>query len=81
MVPALRTENGFVAGAPFLLFEDVYYLGAAGQIAKLDSRAYDVASDGRFLMIKGPHSEPAGPMDVVLVQNWFEELKRLVPVD
>ena len=43
------------------------------------SRTYDVSLDGkRFLRIK-PGSESDGPTNVVVVQNWLEELKRLVP--
>jgi eukaryotic-like serine/threonine-protein kinase len=37
---------------------------------------FDVAPDGRFLMIKG-HPEPS--IELVLVQNWFGELKARVP--
>jgi len=44
---------------------------------------YDVSRDGeRFLMIRettnGVDTEPT---QLILVQNWTEELKRLVPVD
>ena len=46
-------------------------------------RTYDVSLDGqRFLMIKdaaGP-DQSASPPRIVVVQNWFEEVKRLVPV-
>jgi serine/threonine-protein kinase len=44
------------------------------------ARMYDVARDGRFLMIKQGPRDPAAPPALVLVQNWFEELKRLAPV-
>jgi Tol biopolymer transport system component len=40
---------------------------------------YDVAPDGRFLMIQEPQ-EPT-PIGINLVQNWFEELKRLAPTE
>ena len=43
---------------------------------KQGRRNYDVAPDGRFLMIKD-----AGARHLVVVQNWIEELERLVPVD
>ena len=34
----------------------------------------------RFLMIKPAGLDPVGrPASIVVVQNWFEELKRLVP--
>ena len=43
---------------------------------------YDVAKDGRFLMIKPLGRSAAngeGSASLVVVANWFEELKRLVP--
>ena len=43
---------------------------------------YDVAKDGRFLMMKpvaGPATDkPAPSATIVVVQNWLEEVKRLV---
>ncbi len=45
-------------------------------------RMYDVSADGQqFLMIKETSvadERPPSPR-IILVQNWFEELKRLVP--
>jgi eukaryotic-like serine/threonine-protein kinase len=38
---------------------------------------YDVLPDGRFLMFRGP--DPTSTREIVVVQSWFEELKRLVP--
>jgi serine/threonine-protein kinase len=76
---SIRPEAGitWTAGPPAKLFEGPYYVGGGGAAG----RTYDVAPDGRFLMIK-----PAGTPDqvaatVIVVQNWTEELKRLVPVD
>ena len=46
-------------------------------------RTYDVSPDDqRFLMIKDAvgRDGPATPPRIVVVQNWFEEVKRLVPV-
>ncbi len=43
-------------------------------------RTYDIAPDGRFLMIKGRFFEAtAAPGGLIVVQHWVEELKRLVP--
>jgi hypothetical protein len=43
-------------------------------------RGYDVTSDGqRFLMVQNTERPPIKPTYIVLVQNWFEELKHLVP--
>jgi serine/threonine-protein kinase len=42
--------------------------------------SYDIASDGRFVMIPPPPQDgPSAPRGIVVVQNWTEELKRLVP--
>jgi WD40 repeat protein len=54
-----------------------YYTGTGGQTG----RSYDIASDGRFLMIKpggGSELTPA-PTSLVVVQHFDEDLKRLVP--
>ena len=43
---------------------------------------YDVSKkDGRFLMIKpaAGSSGTGGSANLIVVQQWFEELKRLVP--
>jgi len=51
-------------------------------------RAYDVAPDGRFLMIKTMDSagwkelfEETYADHIRIRQNWFEELHELVPID
>ncbi len=42
--------------------------------------SYDVSSDGRYLyVVKSAH--PPDPTRLYVVQNWFEELKRIVPTD
>jgi serine/threonine-protein kinase len=45
-----------------------------------ETRSYDVF-DGRFLMIQREDTVGANdaPANIVIVENWFEELKRLVP--
>ena len=40
-------------------------------------RSYDIAPDGRFLVIQ-PHADSV-PNRLNIILNWFEELKRLVP--
>ncbi len=42
--------------------------------------SYDVATDGRFLMIQ-PMITEQDESQIHIVLNWFEELKRLVPTD
>jgi Tol biopolymer transport system component len=40
----------------------------------------DVGPDGRFVFILTPdQSDDAGASNIVIVENWFDELKRLVP--
>ena len=47
------------------------------------SEMFDVAPDGRFLMLKvgGGDAATTTPDSLIVVQNWTEELKRRVPVD
>ena len=68
---AIATEPTFTAQPAVALFDGPYEDSLG--------RWYDVAPDGRFLMVK-PGWLSAGrdaPMHVVL--NWFSELERLVP--
>jgi hypothetical protein len=65
------------AGAPVRLLEGRYYLTGAGVT---NIRGYDVTADRqRFLMIKDSPANPSASVPIIVVQNWFEELKRLVP--
>ena len=75
MAVPVKTEPAFEAGSPEVLF--------TGSYAVTIGRMYDVAPDGqRFLMVKPLETTEGGARnEVVLVQNWFEELKRLVPTD
>jgi hypothetical protein len=36
---------------------------------------FDIASDGRFLMIKEPASPPPPERRIIVVLNWIQELK------
>jgi hypothetical protein len=45
------------------------------------ARFWDIASDGRFLMVKeGSESTANRPNEIVVVVNWLEELKQRVPI-
>ena len=47
-------------------------------------RNYDIAPDGqRFLAVGTTSSfdDAAAVADLIVVQNWFEELRRLAPTD
>jgi serine/threonine-protein kinase len=71
----VATSPAFRAGTPEALFESADLRSAWG-------RSYDVAPDGqRFLLAlnKEATATPT-PTQMIFVQHWFEELKRLVPI-
>jgi eukaryotic-like serine/threonine-protein kinase len=73
-VPLAAGPN-FSPGRPVRLFEGTGYTGAGAQGG---GRTYDVSPDGsRFLMVRAG-DQSTTPLVVVL--NWFEELKRLAPL-
>ena len=76
MAVPIQTEPTLTAGNGAVLVEGPAVVPTA------PGRLYDMAPDGqRFLMIKeGVATESGTPPQIILVQNWFEELKRLVPV-
>jgi dipeptidyl aminopeptidase/acylaminoacyl peptidase len=68
----VQTDGGFERGDAEALFEDQYFLGRG-------ARAYDVAADGQqFLMVKGAGDTFADER-IIIVENWFTALERLVP--
>ena len=78
MVAVNDTEPTFVPGIPRPLFEGPYGLGRAPL-----PRPYDVSPDGqRFLIIRSGSGIPGTDRpEIIVVQNWFEELTRLVPTN
>jgi hypothetical protein len=45
-------------------------------------RGWDISPDGeRFLMVKLEERKSQPVTELVLVQNWFEELRRLAPAN
>jgi Tol biopolymer transport system component len=71
-VPVQRRAGGFVFGKAVELFQ-------LPRLSQESSRArpYDVSADRRFLVIQ-PESTSASA-NIVIVQNWDQQLKRLVP--
>ncbi len=70
----VRTDGGFSPGKPRLLFEK------SGYERSFPIRNHDLSLDSqRFLMVKHEQRKPTPVTEMILVQNWFEELKRLVP--
>ena len=61
-------------GKPRLLFAKPGYWWA------WPVRGDDIGPDGRFLMSKAGEADPHAITRMILVQNWFEELKRLCPI-
>jgi serine/threonine-protein kinase len=62
--------------APERLFSGPYVMAQGG-----GNQSYDVARDGRFLMIELPGGAPAtaASQNIVVVQNWTQELEQRVP--
>ena len=74
MAVEITTQPGFTVGKPRILFEGRY------ELAPVAAANYAVSPDGqRFLMIKPPEQSSSSFTQIVVVQNWFEELKRRVP--
>ena len=74
MAVDISTQSSFTVGKPHMLFEG-QYLPTTGT-----SPDYDVSPDGqRFLMLKAKEQVETASKQIVVVQNWFEELKQKVP--
>jgi serine/threonine-protein kinase len=71
MAASIETDPELKVASSEFLFEDRYLKFGP-------YHNYDVAPDGRFLMIQ--ESEEPTPPCIHLVLNWSEELKRLAPV-
>ena len=69
MVVDVDSGETFERGTPRQLFPDTYYFSG--------SRNWDIAPDGRFLMItQGGSVSP----ELIVVQNWHQELLERVPI-
>ena len=75
-VVSVRSDSRFEFGNPEVVLERSYYAPVS-----TSGRPYDVSPDGsRFLMIQeSPDADDTVSAEIILVQNWAEELKRLVP--
>ena len=77
MAVEVDPTDGSVGGAQ-VLFEGNYTLDPLS----LGFPNYDVSADGeRFLMATSDTGGSASSTEFLLVDNWFEELTRLVPID
>jgi len=74
MAVDIAPQPSFTIGKPRMLFEGPF------ELAPVPTSNYAVSLDGqRFLMLKPAEQEQAAPTQIVVVQNWFEELKQKVP--
>ena len=72
MMAVQITTDPLRHSTPRALFEEDRFMNPGA------GTTYDVAADGRFLMVE---EDPDESVRVIVVQNWFEELNRLVPAD
>jgi hypothetical protein len=70
MAVPISADAAFSAGTPEALFPDNY------DREHRDDRNYDVARDGRFLLLK--IDAPPGPPHLHVVMNWFRELRQRI---
>ena len=74
MAVDVATKPVFRPGRPERLFTGDYLL------ASTTYPNYDISRDGRFLMVKPSRQENATSNQIIVTLNWFDELKRLVPL-
>ncbi len=74
MAVEIQTEPEFESGEPVELWKRPYF-SEEGLFTR-----YDVAADGRFLMLGIPNLDEAETMTINVVLDWFEGLKDRVPV-
>ncbi|MHC4628141.1 MAG: protein kinase domain-containing protein, partial [Planctomycetota bacterium] len=72
MVVSISTEPEFTAGTPRVLFE--------GPFHNVPNISYDVAPDGQRFLVLQPEHDDSDVRELHVVTNWFEEVKRLVPL-
>ena len=74
MAVPVTTQPTFTAGTPVKLFEGIYGTNRP-------ARNHDVTPDGqRFLFVQEKETSAPKLTQIVLVQNWFEELRRRAPI-
>jgi serine/threonine-protein kinase len=72
MAVPVTTTPTFSAGMPHKLFDGRFQMSSV--------RSYDVAEDGRFVMIQPGPRVPSPATQIIIVEHWLEELKQRVPV-
>jgi hypothetical protein len=83
MAAPVQFAPTFGAGNPTVLF-DAPSMVLDGRLIANTGRTYDVSRDGsRFLLLKddgAAAARQAGRPGIIVVQNWFQELKAKLPV-
>jgi hypothetical protein len=89
IVVPVETDPTFTPGNPEILYQGMYHVLKLANL--LSITPWDIHPDGnRFLMIKpavvtgeetSETSTAGEPRKIIVVTNWFEELKERVPVD
>ena len=72
MAVAVEAGSAFKAGTPRALFDGRFTVSPNGVAG------YDVAADGRFLMVQPLHADPP-TNQIQVVLNWSEALRRIAP--
>jgi serine/threonine-protein kinase len=75
MVVDIETGQSFSPSRPRVLFEDRFIHGTPY------GRNYDIDRSGQRFLMSESATDAQQATQIVVVQNWFEELKRLVPVE
>jgi len=73
MAVAVEYGTELEVGVPVALFDDPYLRSAP------NAASYDVAPDGRFLMLRDTERLASQEARLILVENFFEELRARVP--
>jgi serine/threonine-protein kinase len=67
---SVNTVGTLALGEPRVLFDRPFEREGLG-VAN-----YDVAADGRFIMVAAPQSDGSSSADLAVVENWVRELER-----
>ncbi len=73
------TRPSIKVGQPMLLLEKPFYVAPTGS----PRPQYDVSADGQRVLMLANAGDPsaASRSRLVVVQHWFEEIKRAIPVN
>ena len=75
MAVEIKTQPSLIRGKPRLIFQGYAVNDTVGALAP----NYDVSPDGQKFLMLQPNLQPAASTQIIVVHNWLEELKRLVP--